>query len=383
MILNFNMGTMLPSLCKIMTIIAVFQLILISISIYKKKISGDSKFILIILLLSFSIFLAGNFIYMFKGRHSILELTHLGNLFVFLSAPLLYLFILPRIDNRIKLSVRDVLHFVPFVIVFVIMWLKIYYLDNKDFALTKNGISLIGLLLIQNIIYLALIYNKLKNARIYFFKTKKQINNPGIRWYKKLFVLFATIIIIQSFVFIFCNIMGVFSLCMIAVGLSFITTFFLVNNIILFALSNPIVFEAKSKYQNTPIKNTSKAEYLSQLKRALDEQEVYLDPLLSLEKLSKQINVPKHCLSQIINDNYSLNFNELINKYRIIKVTEKLKNDPKGDAIISIAYEVGFNAKSTFNTAFKKFTKMTPSQYVSQRVNHESIEKVREPIFEN
>ena len=45
-------------------------------------------------------------------------------------------------------------------------------------------------------------------------------------------------------------------------------------------------------------------------------------------------------------------------------INKKLNENFNGDAIINIAYEVGYNAKSTFNTAFKKFTEMTPSQYI-------------------
>ena len=159
-------------------------------------------------------------------------------------------------------------------------------------------------------------------------------------------------------------------LCVGAVGTSFILTFVLINNIILFGLSKPYVFELKEKYRNTPIKLDNKQAFLSQIKKAFEEEEVYLDPLLSLEKLSKKIGIPKNYLSQIINDYFSLNFNELINKYRIQKVTDKLKKEYTGDAIINIAYEVGFNAKSTFNTAFKKYTEMTPSQYLTQKPGH-------------
>ena len=61
-----------------------------------------------------------------------------------------------------------------------------------------------------------------------------------------------------------------------------------------------------------------------------------------------------------------MNFNELINKYRIEKAA-KIIDDSNGDAvIIDIAYSVGFNSKSTFNKAFKKFINMTPSDYLTR-----------------
>ncbi|MFC2138826.1 helix-turn-helix domain-containing protein [Bacteroidota bacterium] len=247
------------------------------------------------------------------------------------------------------------------------MILKIFFIDEKIFAKTNAGIWLISLLFTQNIIYFIAIQLKLKDVGISFFKKSSGISSLEFEWLRKLFILFSSILVIQLFVFIGCRILDIMLLCIGAVGTSFILTFVLINNIILFGLSKPYVFELKEKYQNTPIKLDNKQAYLSQIIKAFEKEEVYLDPLLSLERLSKKIGIPKNYLSQIINDYFSMNFNELINKYRIQKVTDKLKNEYTGDAIINIAYEVGFNAKSTFNTAFKKFTEMTPSQYLMQK----------------
>ena len=59
-----------------------------------------------------------------------------------------------------------------------------------------------------------------------------------------------------------------------------------------------------------------------------------------------------------------LTCNQFLNKYRIKEAKERLK-DPKESqyVVFKIALDVGFNSKSTFNTAFKKFTGMNPSQY--------------------
>ena len=59
-----------------------------------------------------------------------------------------------------------------------------------------------------------------------------------------------------------------------------------------------------------------------------------------------------------------MNFNDFINKYRVIEVKEKLANSANSHlTIMSLAYDAGFNSKATFNRAFKKHTGENPSKY--------------------
>jgi AraC-like DNA-binding protein len=353
---------------RIITIIAVSQLLLLSVSVFTKKDDRNSKFILGILLLSFCLFLSGNFVLIFRINMALLNLAHICNLIVFLSAPLLYLFVNQRIDNKKYISWKDVYHFIPFIMIMFFMIIKLY-LRQEIFARTNSGLVLISILFTQNIIYLIAINQRLKSEEIYLFK-KNNSNSLEVAWIRRLFFLFSSVLVVQLFVFIACKIFFIMLLCIVAVGSSFILTFILINSIILLGLTKPYVFDLKVKYQSSPINSNYKKAYISYVKQAFEEEEIYLDPLLTLEKLSRQIRIPKNHLSQIINDYYNMNFNELINKYRIQKVTEKLQNNHRNDAIIHIAYEVGFNTKSTFNTAFKKFTGMTPSEYLFKEPVH-------------
>ena len=90
----------------------------------------------------------------------------------------------------------------------------------------------------------------------------------------------------------------------------------------------------------------------------------YLDPLFSLEKLSEEQNISVSVLSKIINNYSSYNFSDYVNSLRI-EQAKKLLSDDSFDqyTIVAIGLESGFNSKSTFYTAFKKFTSQTPSIY--------------------
>jgi len=97
-------------------------------------------------------------------------------------------------------------------------------------------------------------------------------------------------------------------------------------------------------------------------------QKPYLDANLTIEKLSKQIAIPRHYLTQIISEQLNKNFYLFINEYRINTVKHYIddaENNPL--SMLEIAYQSGFNSKSTFNVAFKKLTSMTPSQYKKQK----------------
>ncbi|SNS16734.1 helix-turn-helix domain-containing protein [Tropicimonas sediminicola] len=94
----------------------------------------------------------------------------------------------------------------------------------------------------------------------------------------------------------------------------------------------------------------------------------YMDAELTIEKLAKRMAVPRHHLTQVISERYGKNFYLFVNEYRIETVKQTLRAPEAADrTLLEIAYDCGFNSKSTFNTAFKRLTGMTPSQYREQK----------------
>ena len=90
----------------------------------------------------------------------------------------------------------------------------------------------------------------------------------------------------------------------------------------------------------------------------------YLDPFLSLDKISEELGIGISNLSKLINQYSNKNFSDYINQLRVEESKELLGNSSfKSYTIVSIGLECGFNSKSTFYTAFKKFTGLTPTQY--------------------
>ncbi|MCP3900070.1 MAG: AraC family transcriptional regulator [Desulfobacteraceae bacterium] len=126
----------------------------------------------------------------------------------------------------------------------------------------------------------------------------------------------------------------------------------------------PIGFKRIPKYEYSSLNEHDIEQYKDKLINYLDQEKPYTDPDLKLQNLADHIGIPSYQLSQIINTELKQNFYDLINSLRISEAKHKLM-DPAHQhiTILAIAYDVGFNSKSTFNTAFKKYTKMTPSQF--------------------
>lgn len=90
----------------------------------------------------------------------------------------------------------------------------------------------------------------------------------------------------------------------------------------------------------------------------------YLEPQISLVSLSKLLNQSPQKTSEIINQYANQNFNDFINYHRIQEAKKMLIADKsRNNKIAAIAFDTGFSSLSSFNSAFKKFEKKTPSSY--------------------
>ncbi len=107
---------------------------------------------------------------------------------------------------------------------------------------------------------------------------------------------------------------------------------------------------------------------LEQLGQMMGEEEIYLNPSLSLRELAQLLQVHPNKLSWLINENLGKNFNEYINGWRLTAFQQKAL-DPKNNNItlLGLAYESGFNSKSVFNEFFKRSTGLTPRAWLKSR----------------
>jgi putative ABC transport system permease protein len=100
------------------------------------------------------------------------------------------------------------------------------------------------------------------------------------------------------------------------------------------------------------------------LKKAVKAGLYFQDPELNLNSLADKLGLGPHELSRIINTVLKKSFNDFINEYRVADFVQKMQ-DPAYDHItlLGIAFESGFNSKTTFNRTFKQMTGRSPAEY--------------------
>ena len=125
--------------------------------------------------------------------------------------------------------------------------------------------------------------------------------------------------------------------------------------------------ERSTKYEKSGLSREKAKKYLQNLIDLMNEEKPFTDNNLTLHLLAEKLSITAHNLSEVVNTQLKQHFFDFVNQYRVEEV-KKAFTDPKKMhyTLLAIAFDAGFNSKSSFNAIFKKHTGMTPSQY--QRV---------------
>ncbi|MBN2729027.1 MAG: AraC family transcriptional regulator [Bacteroidales bacterium] len=127
---------------------------------------------------------------------------------------------------------------------------------------------------------------------------------------------------------------------------------------------------SEGKYSGSSLSLDSKNELLIKIKEIMGSEFLYRDSNLSINDLAVLLNTNYKYISQVINEIEGINFYNFVNEYRVEEAKMLLK-DPESKKLSfeGIANLVGFHSRSAFNNSFKKFTGLTPSEFLKQDVN--------------
>ncbi len=130
-------------------------------------------------------------------------------------------------------------------------------------------------------------------------------------------------------------------------------------------------------YDRSKIDNLDIDSVLQLLNRLVEEEKIYLDEDLNLERLAHELSIAPYQLSEILNDKLDSGFYDYINGFRIRESQQVLIDEPER-SITSIAYSVGFNSLSAFYSWFSKISGTNPKKFREKNVKTKKRRKAAE-----
>jgi len=125
-----------------------------------------------------------------------------------------------------------------------------------------------------------------------------------------------------------------------------------------------------SSQKEAPFRNELISVYTSQLDDYMEKEMPYKTQGLVIGDLSRQLQIPLHHLSYLLNSHYQKRFTDFINEYRISFIIQRFQEPKWKDYTFEgLAIEAGFSSRSNFFNAFKKITGLSPSDYLKQQKN--------------
>jgi AraC-like DNA-binding protein len=339
--------------------------------------------VLAALLLSISILLAWGILSHTRYMLRVPQLAQLHVPFQFLIGPLFFFYVRALLKNRSGLSRRDLWHFTPSTI--CLLYLTPFYLRGGEYKLdyllaayrsypTEWHVRTI-LLLAQAFVYLIIILVSTPTLRMRKSEARAAgIDSSELFWARMWVGIFSVIWLAGVFRYAFD-----YSVQTNLIVPLFFSVFIYVAVYQRLrrpesmagpeaggetAAQTPADVTAAKKYEKSTLTKDRADRYLRRLVETMEKEKLYLDGDLTLQKLAERLSIHPHHLSQVINERLNQNFFDFINSYRVEEAKKRLV-DPseKHFSIIAIAGEVGFNSKSAFNSVFKKYVNMTPSEW--------------------
>lgn len=358
----------------------------IIVLLFKKINRKPIKYAILLLIMWFVRFLA----FYLEDNVNLLKLPFLvvfDQILFFLDGVLLYWFV-SSYNNEIKIK-KQIIHLIPFFL--SIIYVSSIYFSYETTHLVEAHFNLIerlysgnykiswepainmSLMILVNLYFFKKSIELLKKYKLLLLDNYSNITRLEVTWLEKL-TKFWFVLFFIPFIFYFFN--GISSIIPMSyieklseTGMVLISIFFSVN-ILLQKYPKQILLEKVdfNKKATDTIDTVENKALFQKICDFMEAEKPYLDANLTLEGLSQLLQLKTVELSKIINTQNNTNFHEFVNAYRIEDIKKGLQESD--EQIIIIAYQFGFNSKSTFNSVFKKATGITPSQYRKRHRTH-------------
>ena len=358
----------------------VFLAFFLAFLLVTKREKSIADFILSAWLSAIGLNLTGHYLLLMKQYTEYPTLVFLGFMLPLVYGPFLYLYIQKQTSAQ-RFSLKYLLHFVPFLLC-NLLFLPFYAAPFSEkvniFQHQGRGFETEMLLRVYSIYISGIVYVILSFWRLYRFRKNmiQQFSNTEKINFNWLLYLIIWIALIWGLVlFVNTNIIyGAIAVFIVWLGYFGIKQVQVFNQPVLVFTGNteaefPVTEETEAaspekKYRKSGLTDENTEEIHTRLMNLLHEEKPFINPNLTLNELAGMLNVHPNSLSQVINSKENKNFYELINEKRIEEFLTRISQpESRQYTLLSIAFECGFNSKTSFNRNFKKYTGVTPSEY--------------------
>jgi AraC-like DNA-binding protein len=301
-------------------------------------------------------------------------LCHIGEPFFLLWGPLMYLYIVSRNEQAFKLQFVHLFHFLPSFVMIILLVAGFHRLSiPQKVEFFSSGTlwprflfaHLDKIVIAQVAIYnlTAIVYQErvLKKAR---FRNKLDLEkikwNRFILWGYFVTCMLYDVALLTTPRYLSWEILKHISFLLFAAYFTAILYKAIVSNIF---TDEPL---EKSK-RNLLLPESDLLEIVRKAESVMRNEKPFLNFEFGLKEMAEKIDITERLLSQAVNECRNQNINDFINSYRIeeAKLIIAENNDPK-KTFLEVAFESGFNSKSSFYLVFKKSTGVTPSEFKKQ-----------------
>ncbi len=372
---------------EIILLIGAAESIFLFLLIAGKKQKQLSDFALGSMFLLYALSIGLTWLELYNAKHSYPypAVINLSWLILFLQGPALWLYIKSFTVQRFRIKPIYFLHLIPFLIFLIYHYFDFITLPVAEkLAMAETdafkeklsyklsvlgiGISTTG----YNIWALILINNYRKKLKLNF----SSIERIDLDWLRILVWASIVIYFLNSILFVIDMVFQFATyhyLMLLTYSFASIYIFFLgyfglqQGNVF---ISNRFYIEVEQDRIETagtpPERTDDENDFVNTLLIFMENKQPYLDPEITVLKLSDQLSVKPEYLSEVLNKKLNQNFFDFINKYRIEEFKiQSIAESNRHLSIIGIAHNCGFNSKAAFYRAFNKFERTTPSAYVS------------------
>lgn len=338
-----------------------------------------------------------------------------------LIGPVVYFFTQSLLNPRFKFTKQQWIHFIP-AIVYLLFSIIVFVTDYfilKSYFFYANGrdkdfdtwYQLVGFFSLLTYAILSIRYYLLYQKFIYQFISFA--DQTAMKWVRNCLIIFIIMLFIQFVFFILFPNWGsflqkwwyyfAFASLLYYIGLNGYTNnikgvspFFILKlphtSLIQLPDVSPITFSEKyidfnqeHDTEDTSLKESTNqvlyadeqiAVWRTKLEHVLVNEALFKNPELTLLHLAQVLNTHPTLISKMVNKGFNLNFNDWVNSYRIKAVIEKLTEKAyEKQTLLGISIDCGFNSKTSFNRSFRKFTGLSPKEFIQNLGSNHDLER--------